>query len=200
MDDSLKTLADARQPLLDALAQTFTLYGWPDVAGRIYGLLRLEDDPLSLDEIREYLGVSKATISTHMRMLESLHVVQRVRGPQSSDGSGGRPRAYFDAERDPLKVIQKLMRHSTRRELEIMNWGIGESKSRLAELRSTIASDPGLMADAETDLEALEGFTAYMAWIQHLLWISQSVEHMQHSVSMSEDETQVLHPQLEVER
>lgn len=184
MNDSLEALAHARQPLLNALAQMFTLYGWPEVAGRIYGLLRLEDDPLSLDEISDYLGVSKATASTYVRMLESLYIVQRVRGSQSSDGAGGRPRAYFDAERDPTKVIRELMRHSARREMEIMKRGIGESRARLQSLNAALAGDPELMEDAATDLEALEGFDVYLGWGQLMLWMVESDERMQQLIAV----------------
>lgn len=186
MDDSLNALAYARQPLLDALAQMFTLYGWPEVAGRIYGLLRLEDDPLSLDDISDYLGVSKATASTYVRMLESLYIVQRVRGPHSSDGAGGRPRAYFDAEQDPSKVIRELMRHSARREMEIMKRGINEARARLQGINAAIAGDPELVEDAETDLEALDGFDVYIDWGQLMLWIVESHERMEQIIAISQ--------------
>jgi len=179
MDNSLDTLAYARQPLLDALAQMFTLYGWPEVAGRIYGLLRLEDDPLSLDEISDYLAVSKATASTHVRMLESLYMVRRVRGPQASEGASGRPRAYFDAERDSSKVIRELMRNSDRREMEIMKRGIVETRSRLQNLGDAIVSDPDLRSDVVTDLEAIDDFDVYIRWGSHMLWMVQNVERMQ---------------------
>ncbi len=186
MNNSLDTLAHARQPLLDALAQMFTLYGWPDVSGRIYGLLLLEDDPLSLDEISDYLVVSKATASTHVRMLESLHMVQRVRGPQSGDSMGGRPRAYFDAERDLMKVVQELLHHNARRESEIMKRGIKETRSRLQSLEMSLVADEDMGNDVRTDLEALDGFAAYLHWASQMLWVFQSVEHMQQWLEASD--------------
>jgi hypothetical protein len=44
----------------DRLAMLFENDGQPPIAGRIFGLLLLSDDALSLDELAEDLGVSKA--------------------------------------------------------------------------------------------------------------------------------------------
>ncbi len=198
MNNSLDTLAHARQPLLDALAQMFTLYGWPDVSGRIYGLLLLEDDPLSLDEISDYLVVSKATTSTHVRMLESLHMVQRVRGPQTGDSGGGRPRAYFDAERDLMKVVQELLHHNARRESEIMKRGIKETRTRLQSLEMGLVADEDLGDDVRTDLEALDGFSTYLHWAAQMLWVFQSVERMQQWLEASDHSSVKPHLLLEV--
>src|SRR5436309_14543735 len=52
-------------------------YGLPRIAGEIVGLLFMTDGPLSLDEIATALKVSKASVSTNVRLLESLRFVRR---------------------------------------------------------------------------------------------------------------------------
>ena len=47
----------------DRLAMLFEHDGQPPIAGRIFGLLLLSDEALSLDELAESLGVSKASAS-----------------------------------------------------------------------------------------------------------------------------------------
>jgi DNA-binding transcriptional regulator GbsR (MarR family) len=55
--------------------------GLPRIAGRIYGLMMITEDALSLDEIADALGVSKASVSTDTRLLERLGFVERVSKP-----------------------------------------------------------------------------------------------------------------------
>jgi DNA-binding transcriptional regulator GbsR (MarR family) len=63
----------------DRLALLFENDGLPPIAGRIFGLLLLSEDALSLDELADDLGVSKASASTNARLLAQLGVVEQVR-------------------------------------------------------------------------------------------------------------------------
>jgi DNA-binding transcriptional regulator GbsR (MarR family) len=55
--------------------------GLPRIAGRIFGLLLVSEDALSLDEIATGLGVSKASVSTNARLLEQRGVLERMSRP-----------------------------------------------------------------------------------------------------------------------
>jgi DNA-binding transcriptional regulator GbsR (MarR family) len=55
--------------------------GLPRIAGRIYGLMLVSEDALSLDEIADSLGVSKASVSTDTRLLERMGFIERVSKP-----------------------------------------------------------------------------------------------------------------------
>jgi DNA-binding transcriptional regulator GbsR (MarR family) len=55
--------------------------GLPRIAGRIFGLMLVSDEALSLDEIADQLGVSKASVSTDTRLLERMGFVERVSKP-----------------------------------------------------------------------------------------------------------------------
>lgn len=73
------------------------------IGGQIYALLFLSDEPLSLDEIGERLGVSKSNISVNIRMLEDYNLVRKVwvRGSRKD---------YYAAERTyPKKVIKDFL-------------------------------------------------------------------------------------------
>jgi DNA-binding transcriptional regulator GbsR (MarR family) len=67
------------QQFTDRLALLFESDGQPPIAGRIFGLLLLNDDALSLDQLAESLGVSKASASTNARLLAQLGVIEQVR-------------------------------------------------------------------------------------------------------------------------
>jgi DNA-binding transcriptional regulator GbsR (MarR family) len=67
----------------DRLAVLFERDGQPPIAGRVFGLLLLSDGALSLHELAEELGVSKASASTNARLLAQYGVVEQVRRPGS---------------------------------------------------------------------------------------------------------------------
>ncbi len=50
--------------------------GEPRIAGRIFGLLLIEGQELSLQQISEQLGVSRASVSTNARLLAKKGIVR----------------------------------------------------------------------------------------------------------------------------
>jgi DNA-binding transcriptional regulator GbsR (MarR family) len=63
----------------DRVASLFEHDGLPPIAGRMFALLLVTEDALSLDELSECLGVSKASASTNARLLAQLGVTEQVR-------------------------------------------------------------------------------------------------------------------------
>jgi len=184
--DPNAAIQHARQPVIDAIAQAFTLYGWPEITGRLFAQLFLDGFPRSQDELAELVGMSKATVSTNLRSLEALHLVHRVASPmESSNDSGGRPRVYYQAERDFMKVAQELLHHNARREIELVSRGVDESRRRLAELatQSDSTGSDALHATIQDDLSAMDKLQGYRRWGQRLLWMLQSAERMQRFVT-----------------
>ena len=55
--------------------------GLPRIAGRIFGLLLVSEEPRSLDELAAELRVSKASVSTNARLLEHRGVLEQVSRP-----------------------------------------------------------------------------------------------------------------------
>jgi DNA-binding transcriptional regulator GbsR (MarR family) len=126
----------------DRLALLFENDGQPPIAGRIFGLLLLSDDALSLDQLAESLGVSKASASTNARLLAQLGVVEQVRRQVSR-------RDYYRMAPDLFErsMAQRLARW--RRFTEV----IGEGRRTLP-LRST---------EVRRRLEQYESGFSYMA-------------------------------------
>ncbi|HEY4306111.1 MAG TPA: MarR family transcriptional regulator [Gemmatimonadaceae bacterium] len=72
--------------------------GMSPIAGRLYALLLLSDDPRSLDELADALGVSKASVSTDARRLLERGIVERVAKP-------GDRRDYYELSPDSFARI-----------------------------------------------------------------------------------------------
>jgi DNA-binding transcriptional regulator GbsR (MarR family) len=72
--------------------------GLPRIAGRMIGLLIMDGGRMSLEDIARKLGVSRASISTNGRLLESLQIVERVTRP-------GDRRDYVQISGDPCSSL-----------------------------------------------------------------------------------------------
>ena len=70
--------------------------------GRIFGLLYLQRDSLSLDEIVAELGQSKGNVSINIRGLVDWHLVRRV-------SIAGSRKDHYEAASDFWRVMQEIM-------------------------------------------------------------------------------------------
>ena len=70
-----------RAQLIERMGLAAEADGLPRIAGRLFGALLLSDEPRSLDELAEALGVSKGSVSTDARRLLERGVVERVARP-----------------------------------------------------------------------------------------------------------------------
>ena len=68
----------ARERVIEAIAQNMNLYGVTPSIGRLYGMMFFHNEPLTLDEMKEELGMSKTSMSTSVRTLLDLKMVDKL--------------------------------------------------------------------------------------------------------------------------
>lgn len=95
--------------------------GLPRIAGRIFGLLLLMDDPQTFAELAGKLQVSRGSISTNTRLLEQLGLIERI-------GRPGERQDYFQLRDDPYAHLLKGIVNRTERALE----GISSARRNIA--------------------------------------------------------------------
>lgn len=111
--DGNKDLAAVRDSILDGLSQLADYFGFSKVMGQLYGVLLLNGEPLSLDELLERLDISKASVSMNMRTLEQLGMVRQV----WLRGKGDR-RKYYEAETDFLQIVSNILSRREMRDVD----------------------------------------------------------------------------------
>lgn len=101
MHEDLITVHDS---MLDGLGQLSDYFGFSKVMGQLYAALLLSSEPLSLDDMVDRLGISKASVSMNMRTLEHMGMVRQV----WLRGKSGR-RKYYEAETDFVQIITNIL-------------------------------------------------------------------------------------------
>ena len=78
---------------IERMGQLYQSDALPRIAGRMFALLLLESEAMSLDVLAERLQVSKASVSANARLLETIGMIERVTKP-------GDRRDYYAATAD----------------------------------------------------------------------------------------------------
>ncbi|WYP25618.1 GbsR/MarR family transcriptional regulator [Alkalihalobacillus sp. FSL W8-0930] len=68
----------AREDLIQELSQNMHLYGISESVGRLYGTVLFANEPVTLDEMSQSLGMSKTSMSTGMRVLTEANMVEKA--------------------------------------------------------------------------------------------------------------------------
>ena len=135
-------------------------YGLPRIAGEICGLLFMTDGPLSLDEIAETLKVSKASVSTNVRLLERLRFVRR------GDGREGK-RDYYVFAGDVWDVTGDQLRTTVQEEIQTLLHNTREWHRRMKEMPRP--SDPKAAASQARITERMASLEQLYEMIANLV-------------------------------
>lgn len=109
--------------------------GIPRTCGRLLGLMLLEGGPLGFDEIAERLQVSRSSVSTNTRLLETRGIIERT-------GIPGDRHTYYRLADDPYGQMlattlrrKRQMRRVVEEALETLPAEDGEARRRLERMR-----------------------------------------------------------------
>lgn len=96
----------------EGVARICRLYGVNPLCGRLYAMLFLAPEPLSLDELCERAGAAKSTVSVALRQLVALRVARRL--PSRTDR-----RDFYEAATDPWEILADWSRLYVTPEIEM---------------------------------------------------------------------------------
>jgi len=90
-------LSPGVQRFIETTGSYFTQFGLSRVAGRLLGLAMVVDRPLTLDDMAAALGLSRASVSTNIRMIKAVGFVDQVTMPRDR-------RDYYQFSADPWEA------------------------------------------------------------------------------------------------
>jgi len=147
-----KTVEDIQNDFIDTIGEMTELSGLTRVAGLLKGLLLLSREPLSLDDMAERLEVSKASVSTNIRVLERWKAVRRVfnRGDRKN---------YYQLRGDLWEIETEIVTTILKEEFERFAEYLAQWKHDLAE------ADEGDPKEKEFFTKRLKEIDEYLdAW------------------------------------
>ncbi len=160
-DHARTSIEEAKAYVIDSLAETMDLYGVTRSAGNLYGTMYFEED-MTLDEMREKLGMSKPSMSTGVKKLQEYNIVKQT-------FRKGTRRQTFVAEKDFFQFFSNFFTNKLLREAKVNLDAIKQAQQKLGHLLEDKDLDEGLRQEAEHTYMKLEDSKPYYHWLQKLV-------------------------------
>ncbi|KGX89906.1 GbsR/MarR family transcriptional regulator [Pontibacillus marinus] len=168
MSEELESLEEARDILISAIAQSMVIYGVTPSVGRIYGVLYFANEPMSLDDIKDEVAMSKGSVSNGMRDLLETEMVFKV-------WKKGDRRDHYMAEKDFLRNFINFFVKMLRQERSLIMKANEQAKPVIKDVAENAQSEEAQQT-AKKDLENLNHSLEYFDWTMRLANAMESGE------------------------
>ncbi|MBO8170419.1 MAG: GbsR/MarR family transcriptional regulator [Bacillaceae bacterium] len=157
-----KILEQARFRVIEAIAQNINLYGVTPSVGRLYGTMYFQEEPMTLDQMQEALGMSKTSMSTGVRNLLELKMVKKT-------WRKGVRKDLYEVEPDWYQTFIDFFCLKWRKGIDL---NVQSMKKSVDDLQKLL-QQPDLSEDdretIRTDLNKLYEALAYYEWLDKLV-------------------------------
>ncbi|MCP8615714.1 choline uptake/conversion transcriptional regulator CudC [Salirhabdus salicampi] len=163
-EDAQQKIEQAKELVISSISETMDLYGVSSSAGRLYGVLYFQGNPLSLDDMKDELGMSKPSMSSAVKKLQENEMVQKT-------WKKGTRRDMYVAEKDFFKSFSNFFCKKWEKEVVV---------NLKATYKALEILEPLLNDNEEIDETTKEEATTYYYQIKesqlYYEWLQQLVE------------------------
>ncbi|MFJ7931638.1 choline uptake/conversion transcriptional regulator CudC [Peribacillus sp. NPDC096448] len=167
--DHIEILEEAESLVIDAIAETMDLYGVTHSIGRLYGVLYFSEEPMTLNQMSNSLGMSKPSMSTGIHSLVDIEMVQKV-------WRKGERKDLYKAEKDFFVSFLSFFCKKWDRELSVNMQAIEKATEKLNSLLENPDVPDAIQQKARKDLQQLQDSTQYYLWLKKLVHAFRSKE------------------------
>jgi DNA-binding transcriptional regulator GbsR (MarR family) len=151
-----------RRNLIEAMAQTMDLYGATYSSGQLYGIMFFENRPMTLDEMKIEMNMSKSNMSYAVRALLESQMVKKLEEKQER-------KELYVAEVDFFLAFQNFFTLKLQREIDVMTEAINNALPELTELILDEHISDEERKLALQDLHKLRHGQKYYEWLQQFV-------------------------------
>jgi len=174
-------IVEAERMMINTISETMDLYGVTPSVGRLYGMMYFKQKPMTLDEMKEELGMSKPSMSTSVRRLQDINIVQKV-------WQKGSRKDKFIAEQNFFNYFSSFFGMKWEREVNMFLTSIKNAQTKLNEVIENEEANETLRERALTNYKKLELAKKYYHWLDKLTKLTKSGEIFNYIPLEDEDE------------
>lgn len=154
------------EKFIQTIARNMNLYGINTSVGRLYGVLYFSDNSMTLDDMREALSMSKTSMSTGVRILSDMKMVESIH-------KKGVRKDLYQTEEDWYKSFTSLFGIRWRKQTET---NIEEAEEAIDKLNKLLeqTDDESLKNRINQDLERLHYANNYYEWLMNFIRVVES--------------------------
>ncbi|ASK62354.1 GbsR/MarR family transcriptional regulator [Virgibacillus phasianinus] len=159
----------AENMMVNTISETMDLYGVTPSVGRLYATMYFKHQPITLDEMKEALGMSKPSMSTSVRKLQEINIVQKVWQKGSRKDS-------FMAEKNFFNYFTQFFGMKWEREVSMFLVSIRKAQEQLNDVIENSEIDEALRERAQLHYQQLDDAMVYYHWLEKLTKLTKSGE------------------------
>jgi DNA-binding transcriptional regulator GbsR (MarR family) len=151
---------------IQMIAKNMSLYGITPSIGRLYGKIYFNDAPMTLDDMREALEMSKTSMSTGVKALTEMKMVE----PAFKKGVR---KDLYKSEENWYKSFTTLFGNRWRHYTETNIEEADEAVEALLKIKEQ-TTDEALIERIENDIERLNYAKNYYKWLMRFIQVVES--------------------------
>ncbi|MGR6761624.1 GbsR/MarR family transcriptional regulator [Paenibacillus polymyxa] len=168
-DEQQASLQKIRKRVIEAIGKNMDLYGITLSAGHLYGLLFFADKPMTLDEMGREMEMSKTSMSTGVRTLLDLKMVNKV-------WSKGSRKDLYEVEYDWYQTFTDFFAIKWRKAVETNLLVLRKAIDELDKLMAQGEEYEEFKAVLQQDRMKMKQAVAYYKWLDRLIDSMESEE------------------------
>jgi DNA-binding transcriptional regulator GbsR (MarR family) len=160
--EAREKLQNAKNIVIGSISETMDLYGVTPSVGRLYGAMYFHKEPMTLDEMKDELGMSKPSMSTAVRKLQESDIVQKawIKGSRKD---------MYTAEKDFFKFFAQFFSKKWMKEVTVNL----EATEKALELLEEIIHDPSISQETREETlhcyQQIHESKLYYRWLKSLV-------------------------------
>ncbi|RAW19120.1 GbsR/MarR family transcriptional regulator [Paenibacillus taichungensis] len=163
-EEQQATVLRIRKRVIEAIGRNMDLYGVTLSTGHLYGLLFFADKPMTLDDMGREMEMSKTSMSTGVRTLLDLKMVNKV-------WSKGSRKDLYEVEYDWHQTFTDYFvikwRKAVESNLQVLRKSVDELNRLIADLDEQ--TDAELLRILKEDKHKVLQAEAYYKWLDRLI-------------------------------
>ncbi|WPP40391.1 GbsR/MarR family transcriptional regulator [Paenibacillus hunanensis] len=160
-ENQIEIVQKLRKRVIEVIGRNMDLYGISHSTGHLYGLLFFADHPMTLDDMGREMAMSKTSMSTGVRNLLDLHMVNKV-------WEKGSRKDLYEVEYDWYQTFTDFFvikwRKAVESNLLILRKSVKEIDKLIASEEQSLIRDV-LLRDKEKMQESIK----YYIWLDRLI-------------------------------
>lgn len=161
-EEQIGRIQKSRQRVIESIGKNMDLYGVTLSIGHLYGHMYFYNHPVTLDEMGETMGMSKTSMSTGMRTLMDLKMVNKV-------WEKGARKDLYEVDPDWYQNFTDYFSVKWRKAVELNANALKKSLLELSNLRKEYDGDEKLEAVLKSDIDKINEALNYYRWLHRLI-------------------------------
>ncbi|ULO05648.1 GbsR/MarR family transcriptional regulator [Paenibacillus sp. 19GGS1-52] len=162
MPEQIQRISKTRERVIDSIGKNLDLYGITLSIGHLYGYMYFNQGPITLDELSQTMGMSKTSMSTGVRTLLDLKMIDKVWGK-------GNRKDLFEVTPDWHQNFSDYFSIKWRKAVEGNMNALAKSLIEIKDMKTEYNEDIQFNELLSTDENKIEEAIKYYRWLLKLI-------------------------------